>query len=62
MAIVKHDMKLEYSVYEIPPIVGISLTDKTNPKAHLDKSNINNINEQFGSSEPCLFFLKSSTF
>ena len=53
--IVKHDMKLERSVYEILQIVGISLTDKTNLRDLFDKSNINNVNERFGSSEPSLF-------
>ena len=55
VVIVKHDMKLERSVYEILQIVGISLTDKTNLRDLFDKSNINNVNEQFGSSEPNLF-------
>ena len=55
VVIVKHDMKLERSVYEILQIVGISLTDKTNLKDLFDKSNINNVNERFGSSEPSLF-------
>ena len=53
--IVKHDMKLERSVYEILQIVGISLTDKTSLRDLFDKSNINNVNERFGSSEPSLF-------
>ena len=55
VVIVKHDMKLERSVYEILKIVGISLTDKTNLRDLFDKSNINNVNERFGSSEPSLF-------
>ena len=55
VVIVKHDMKLERSVYEILQIVGISLTDKTNLRDLFDKSNINNVNERFGSSEPNLF-------
>ena len=55
VVIVKHDMKLECSVYEILQIVGISLTDKTNLRDLFDKSNINNVNERFGSSEPSLF-------
>ena len=55
VVIVKHDMKLERSVYEILQIVGISLTDKTNLRDLFDKSNINNVNERFGSSEPSLF-------
>lgn len=55
VVIVKHDMKLERSVYEILQIVGISLTDKTNLRDLFDKSNINNANERFGYSEPSLF-------
>ena len=55
VVIVKHDMKLECSVYEILQIVGISLTDKTSLRDLFDKSNINNVNERFGSSEPSLF-------
>ena len=55
VVIVKHDMKLERSAYEILQIVGISLTDKTNLRDLFDKSNINNVNERFGSSEPSLF-------
>ena len=55
VAIIKHDMKLERSVYEILQIIGISLTDKTHLRDLFDKSNINNVNERFGSSEPSLF-------
>ena len=55
VVIVKHDMKLERSVYEILQIAGISLTDKTNLRDLFDKSNINNVNERFGYSEPSLF-------
>lgn len=55
VVIVKHDMKLERSVYEILQIVGISLTDKTHLRDLFDQSNINNVNERFGSSEPSLF-------
>ncbi len=54
-AIVQHDMKLERSVYEILQILGISLTDKTHLRDLFDKSNIKNINERYGSSEPNLF-------
>ena len=55
VVIVKHDMKLERSVYEILQIIGISLTDKTHLRDLFDKSNINNVNERFGSGEPSLF-------
>lgn len=55
VAIIKHDMKLERSVYEILQIIGISLTDKTYLRDLFDKSNINNVNERLDSSEPSLF-------
>ena len=55
VVIVKHDMKLERSVYEILQIAGISLTDKTNLRDLFYKSNINNVNERFGYSEPSFF-------
>ena len=55
VVIIKHDMKLERSVYEILQIIGISLTDKTHLRDLFDKSNINDVNERFGSSEPSLF-------
>ena len=55
VVIIKHNMKLERSVYEILQIIGISLTDKTHLRDLFDKSNINNVNERFGSSEPSLF-------
>ena len=55
VVIIKHDMKLERSVYEILQIIGISLTDKTHLRDLFDKSNINNVNDRFGFSEPSLF-------
>lgn len=55
VVIIKYDMQIERSVYEILQIVGISLTDKTYLKDLFGKSNINNVNERFGSSEPRLF-------
>jgi IS4 transposase len=55
VSIVKHDMKLERSVYEILQITGISLTDKTHLRDLFDRSNINNVNERCGYSEPSLF-------
>lgn len=48
-------MKLERSVYEILQIIGISLTYKTHLRNLFDKSDINNVNERFGFSEPSLF-------
>ena len=55
VVIIKHDMNLERSVYEILQIIGISLTDKTYLRDLFDKSNINNVNERLDSSEPSLF-------
>ena len=62
VVIVKHDMKLERSVYEILQIIGISLTDKTHLQDLFDKSKINNVNERFGSNEPSLFNFNSPQF
>ena len=55
MVIAKCRMKIERYVYEILQIIGISLTDKTNLRDLFNKSNINNVNERFGYSEPSLF-------
>ncbi len=55
IAIIKHGMKLERSVYEILQVIGISLTDKTNLRDIFDKSNINNVNERGDYCEPSLF-------
>ncbi len=46
---------IEAQVYEILQIAGISLTDKTHLRDLFDRSNINNVNERFGFSEPSLF-------
>ena len=55
VAIVRHDMSLERSVYEVLQILGISLTDKTHLRDLLDKLNSENVKEQYDSSEPNLF-------
>lgn len=55
VVIVKHNVQLKRSVYEILQIAGISLTDKTNLRDLFDKSNFNNVNERFDYSEPNLF-------
>ena len=47
--------------YEKVQIAGNSLTDKTNLIVLFDKTNINDINERFGYSEPSLFIFYSST-
>ena len=54
VAIVQHDKKLERSVYEVLPIIGISLTDKTHLSDLLDKSNFKNVKDRYDSSEPNL--------
>ena len=55
MAIVHHDMKLERSTYEVLQILGISLTDKTHLRDLFDKTNFNNVKDQFGPLIPGLF-------
>ena len=55
IVIIKHDMQLDRSVYEILQIIGISLTDKTHLRDLFDKSNFNNFKERSDSSEPNLF-------
>ena len=55
VAIVKHDMKLERSIYEVLQILGISLTDKTHLSDLFYKSNFKNVKDQYDSSEPDLF-------
>ncbi len=55
VAIVRHDMKLERSIYETLQILGISLTDKTPIRDLFDKSNLNYLKEPDGSGEPNLF-------
>ena len=51
----KHDMRLDRSIYEVLQILGISLTDKTHLRDLFDKSNFKNVKEQYDSSEPNLF-------
>ena len=55
VAIVKHDMKLERSTYDVLQILSISLTDKTPLRELFDKTIFNNDKERTGSSEPLLF-------
>jgi transposase len=55
VAIVQHDMKLERSTYEVLQILSISLTDKTPLKNLFNKTNINDIKEQFDPLIPGLF-------
>lgn len=55
VAIVKHDMRLERSIYTILQILGISLTDRTHLRDLFDKSNFNKVNDYNNYSEPNLF-------
>ena len=55
MAIVQKKMNIERSIYEMPQIVSISLTDTTNLKDLFAKPNCNIVNELDGSTEPSLF-------
>ena len=55
VAIVQHDMRLERSTYEVLQILSISLTDKTPLKELFEKTNFNDVKEQFGSLIPGLF-------
>jgi hypothetical protein len=55
IAIIRHNLQLDRSVYEILQILSISLTDKTLLRDLFDKSNFNNFKEPFDSSEPNLF-------
>ena len=55
VAIVQHDMHLERSTYEVLQILSISLTDKTPLKGLFNKTNINDVKEQFDPLIPGLF-------
>lgn len=55
VAIVQHDMQLERSTYEVLQILSISLTDKTLLKDLFNKTNINDVKEQFDPLIPGLF-------
>lgn len=55
VAIVQHDMKLERSTYEVLQILSISLTDKTNLRNLLEKTNFNDDKELNSSLFPGLF-------
>ncbi len=55
MAIVQYDMRLERSTYEVLQILSISLTDKTHLRDLFDKTNFNDVKDQFGHIIPGLF-------
>ena len=55
VAIVQHDMRLERSTYEVLQILSISLTDKTHLRDLFDKTNFNDVKDQFGPLIPGVF-------
>lgn len=55
VAIVQHDMQLKRSTYEVLQILSISLTDKTQLRDLFDKTNFNDVKDQFGPLIPGLF-------
>ena len=55
IAIVQHDMQLSRSTYEVLQILSISLTDKTHLRDLFDKTNFNEVKEQFDPLIPGLF-------
>ena len=60
--ILKHDMRLECLIFKILQIVELLLIATTLFKDLFDKSNVNNVNERFGFSEPHLFNFLSFIF
>ena len=55
VTIVKNDMKLERSTYEVLQILSISLTDKTHLKGLFDKTKFQYDKDHFGPNGPNLF-------
>ena len=55
VTIVKNDMKLERSTYEVLQILSISLTDKTHLKDLFDKTKFQYDKDHFGPNGPNLF-------
>jgi len=55
VSVVKHDMQLERSIYEVLQILSISLTDKTHLKDLFDKTKFQYDKEPLGFNEPVLF-------
>ena len=55
VSIVKHDMQLDRSIYEVLQILSISLTDKTRLKDLFDKTKFQYDKELLGFNEPVLF-------
>ena len=57
VAIIQHDIELKRSTYEVLQILSISLTDKTHLRDLFDKTNFNDVKEQFDPLIPGLFNL-----
>lgn len=55
VAVVQHGMSLKRSTYEVLQILSISLTDKTPLRELFDKTNFNDVKEQFAPRIPGLF-------
>ena len=55
VSIVKHDMQIDRSIYEVLQILSISLTDKTPLKDFFDKTKFQYDKEPLGFNEPVLF-------
>lgn len=55
VSIVKHDMQLGRSIYEVLQILSISLTDKTHLKDLYDKTKSQYDKDRFGPNGPNLF-------
>ena len=55
VAIVQYDMQLNRSTYEVLQILSISLTDKTHLQELFNKTNFNDVKEQFNPLIPGLF-------
>ena len=55
VSIVKHDMQLGRSIYEILQILSISLTDRTHLKDLFDKTKFQYDKDRFGFNGPNLF-------
>lgn len=55
VAIVQYDMQLNRSTYEVLQILSISLTDKSLLRDLFDKTNFNDVKEQFNPLIPGLF-------
>ena len=55
VAIVRHDMRLDRSTYEMLQILSMSLTDTTHLRDLFDKTIFKNVKDRSCSSEPNLF-------